>query len=302
VSAADRFWLAVQRRVAGLQPDVQAAILKAFKILRENLNESEIARLLDQGGLDRLFSAFDDGPFSDATIERAFLSYRQEVRNVVQSAFETTVRTVIPAAGKIDGVLGVAFDTLSPDVITAIRTMETKSLGSMPADVRDVVRAYVENGIRDGKNPRVIAKALRDIIGMSPTQAENAIKYRAKLEAKGTMSPAQVDRAVASYQKKAVALNAETNARTATLDAYKNGQRLAWKQATDAGIVEQGSLVKTWHGVLDLRERPEHIAMELETVPFDSVFSNGEMIPGDSTYNCRCVAITSVDSSKLQSA
>jgi hypothetical protein len=158
VSAADRFWLAVQRRVAGLQPDVQAAILKAFKILRENLNESEIARLLDEGGLDRLFSAFDDGPFSDATIERAFLSYRQEVRNVVQSAFETTVRTVIPAAGKIDGVLGVAFDTLSPDVITAIRTMETKSLGSMPADVRDVVRAYVENGIRDGKNPRVIAK------------------------------------------------------------------------------------------------------------------------------------------------
>jgi hypothetical protein len=58
-AAADRFWLSVQRRVAGLQPDVQAAILRAFKTIRDNLSDADLVKLVEQGGLDRLFTAFD---------------------------------------------------------------------------------------------------------------------------------------------------------------------------------------------------------------------------------------------------
>jgi hypothetical protein len=29
-------------------------------------------------------------------------------------------------------------------------------------------------------------------------------------------------------------------------------------------------------------------------VPFDDTYSNGEMVPGESTYNCRCVSIVFV--------
>jgi hypothetical protein len=222
------------------------------------------------------------------------LPYRQEVRSVVESAFDTTVRTVIPDQGKIDGTLAVMFDHTSQDVITAIRTMETKVLASLPAETRDAVRIMIEAGIRDGKNPRAIARTLRDVIGMSSTQAENSLKYAAKLAKEGKTA-AQVEKAVASYQKRAIALNAETNARTATLNAYKQGQRLAWEQAIDAGVVDRDALQKTWRGVLDNRERPEHVAMEGETVGIDEPYSNGEIVPGSSSFNCRCVSFVTAN-------
>jgi len=42
---------------------------------------------------------------------------------------------------------------------------------------------------------------------------------------------------------------------------------------------------------MDSRERDSHIAMEGDTVPWDQLYSNGQMIPGDTEYNCRCVSI-----------
>lgn len=283
--AERRFWLAAQRRVSGLQPDVQAAMLRAFRILRDSLSEADLARIIASGTLAALLNE----AFDQATLDRAFLPYRQAVRDVVNKGFDLA-RKDLPKAGKVDGTIAVAFDHLSPKVIDAIRTMETKSLQTLQSDVRDTVRAYVENGLRDGKNPRVIARDLRAVIGMSPTQTANAAKFQAKLEAQGLPAD-KIAKQVAAYQKKAVALNAETNARTATLDAYKQGQQLAWNDAINKGIVDADRLTKSWKGVMDDRERPEHVAMQDETVGYDEPFSNGEMVPGESTYNCRCVVI-----------
>lgn len=286
MSPNDRFWLIAQRRVSAMQPDVQSALLRAFAIIRESFTDAELTRIIDSGQIDRLFSEALD----QAAMDRAFLPYRQRIRRVTDKGFTFATKD-LPKGGKVDGVVAVSFDHLSPDVITAIRTMETKVLADMQSDIRDTVRAFVENGIRDGKNPRAIGRTLRDVIGMSPTQTENAAKYEAGLRAKDLPSD-RIDRMVATYRRKAISLNAETNARTATLDAYKEGQRLAWQQARDSGVIPPGTeLTKTWKGVMDLRERPEHVAMQGETVPFDQHFSNGEMNPGDSTYNCRCVAI-----------
>lgn len=286
MSPADRrFWLAAQRRVASAQPEVQSALMRAFAIIRESFTEAELTRILDAGQLERLFSEALD----QSVMDRAFIPYRQRIRHVTDRGFTFATKD-LPKGGKIDGAIAVAFDHLSPDVVTAIRTMETKVLQTLQAEVRDTVRAFIENGIRDGKNPRVTARQLRDVIGMSPTQEQNAAKYEAKLRAKG-LPASRVERMVATYRKRAVVLNAETNARTATLDAYKEGQRLAWKQASDQGIVDAAQLTKTWKGVMDSRERPEHVAMQNQTVPFDQTYSNGEMNPGDSTYNCRCVSI-----------
>ena len=288
MSPADlQFWMLAQRRVSLMQPDVQAALLRAFQIIRDALTEAQLQQVVDSGNLDRLFAEALD----QAVMDRAFIPYRQRIRSVTDRGFVYATKD-LPGAGKINGVLSVSFDHLSPDVITAIRTMETKVLQALQADIRDVVRAFIENGIRNGDGPRTIARALRDVIGLSPTQEANALKYEAKLRARvPALRSDQIDRLVMRYRKRAATLNAETNARTATLDAYKEGQRLAWQQAIDQGIVDPSRLMKSWKGVMDTRERPEHVAMEGETVPFNARYTNGEMNPGDSTFNCRCVNI-----------
>jgi hypothetical protein len=92
-----------------------------------------------------------------------------------------------------------------------------------------------------------------------------------------------------AYRNRFIAFHADTVARTATLDASKLGQNLAWRGAIDSGAVDETSVLKRWVGVKDDREREEHLEMEGETVAFNDQFSNGEDIPGESTYNCRCI-------------
>lgn len=75
---------------------------------------------------------------------------------------------------------------------------------------------------------------------------------------------------------------------------------VGWEELKDA--VEAGMTMKTWHGMLDWRERPTHVASEDQTVgimeffhvgeahllyPHDEI--NGAAFP-DEIINCRCWA------------
>jgi len=289
-----------------MQPDVQLAVLKAFRIIRESLSESQLARIISTGNLDALL----DAALRQALMDTAFQPVRDQIRRSVgQSVTYYAKQIAIPAT--LPGVT-IAFDVLSPHVIDGIRSLETKVVGDLENDVRETVRAFVENGLREGVGPRTIARDLRTVVGLGPSQLEQVQNFRDALTgqngrsvadytlrdkrfdrtiAKGDLTPDQVDKMVEVYTRKRVAQNAETVARTATLDAQKLGQHLAMQDAIQKGVYDPNRLVKTWRGVMDSRERDSHIAMEGDTVPWDQLYSNGQMIPGDTEYNCRCVSI-----------
>lgn len=303
--AARALWERAQKRAQGMQPEIAAAVLRAFAILRDSLTEAQLTRLIESGDIDRLFRE----ALSNDVMDRAVLPLRQRIRQGLEKNVLYFARD-LPKAGKVDGVLTVAFDWLNPRVVDAVRGLETKVVTTLQADVRETVRAYVENGLRDGVNPRTVARSLRSVIGLAPNQETAVRNFEAALRSgtrkaltyqlrdrrfdgtvkKGALSEAQITTQVAAYRKRMVAFNANTNARTAALDAMKLGQRLSWQDAIDKGIVEADRLMKEWITVLDGRERPEHNAQNGDTVPFNEPFSNGEITPGESTYNCRCVA------------
>lgn len=270
-------WLRFHRRASQLSPDLARALLDAFDIIREELTPEEIDRLI-QG--------------DDALLDRAFIRARSRLQQAVEKGFDAAVPQ-LPKAGKVGGNIGVAFDTLNPKVIDAIRALDSRVIRTLKDEVKETVRAYVENGIRDGKSPRTIAKDLRPVIGLSSKQAESAEKFAQKLRDAGK-SEVQVEKSLATYQRKAIALNANTNARTATVDAMKLGQKLTWQDAIDRGIVAPGTLYKTWRTVQDDRVRPTHRAMNGETVPFENYYSNGEDVPGEADFNCRCISVMTV--------
>jgi hypothetical protein len=286
-------WQRARSRARRIQGALSLAVLKAFDTIRANVSDTDLEEIIRTHALDRLVADVAAGGSVTVLIDRAFLGVSVRIRQAVESAFTTAVRD-LPDAGRVDGVVGVAFDYLSPHVVDGIRQLDTKVVETLAADTRDVVKAFVENGLRDGDSASTIARELRQVIGLSPTQLENTIKYEAKLEADASLSDAAVERMVTAYTRRAVALNAETVSRTASLDAMKLGQDLAWRDAMDRGIVEPGSLNKTWKGVMDDRERDEHVAMEGETVPFEAPYSNGQMIPGEDEYNCRCISMVTV--------
>lgn len=79
-------------------------------------------------------------------------------------------------------------------------------------------------------------------------------------------------------------------ARTEVMTALNNSNRVA---AGSANLV----MNKEWVATLDFRTRPSHRHLDGETVPFDSLFSNGGQYPADPALpaqeriQCRCVLI-----------
>lgn len=281
MSPRDRaLWLRVQRRANSLAPELQRELLTAYRVIGESLSDAELAHAIASGQIDAILD--------DALLDRSLIPLRQKLQLAVERGFKATV-TELPKAGKVDGQVAVAFDRLNPKVIDAVRSLDSRVVNTLKEDVRDTVRAFVEDGLRNGDAPKSIARRIRSVVGLSPSQAENARKYEAKLLASGKYSAERVEKMAATYRRKAIALNANTNARTATTDALKLGQRQSWEDAIAAGIVKREQVWRRWISVGDDRVRDEHVAMHGEEAHFDAYYSNGELVPGESAFNCRCV-------------
>lgn len=294
----ERLVASFQRRTAGLSPELAAELLKAYRIIRASLTDQQLEELVRTGAIEQFLD--------DALLERSLLGFRAKVMDAVRSGFNADVKNV-PQRGKVDGELAIGFDTLNPTVIDAVRELDSRVVNTIKDEVRDVVRAHVENGLRDGHAHRAIAKEIRPVIGIAPNQLEAVENYRKAL--KGTnpnasptdyqlrdrrfdrlaMTPERIDRAVDAYRQRMTAHNANTVAGTATKDSLKLGQHLTWQDAIDKGIVAEEDLERTWVTAGDDRVRPEHQRMNGEKVGFNATFSNGDTIPGESEFGCRCV-------------
>jgi hypothetical protein len=295
-------WRRVQRRAAQMDPELASAILRAFARVRDAMSESQIVRALTLGGEERLFQDV----LKQAVMDVAFQPVRDQMRTGVRDAFRYHAADLPkPPTGS---TLTVSFDFLNPKVLDAIRTLETRVITSLSDSIRETVRAKVEAGLLAGVNPRETARELRPLIGLGPSQLKEVQNYRDALngvngrqESDYTLrdkryglgkdrTPEQIDRMVATYTKRRIALNAETVARTAALDAQKLGQQLAWSDAVERGVVDGDRLRKQWVTVLDGRERPEHHDMNGSQTGYDQPYSNGDNYAGEGDpWNCRCI-------------
>jgi len=321
---ADLFWLRVHARASALVPESTRDFLRAFDVLRAKLTGRQVEAWIAAGEVDRLIAY----ALKDADFAVAFSGYRARIQLVTRDAAAYFGKDIPGVPVK---TVGVAFDYLNPRVVDAVRQLDTKMMQKLATETRQTVRDVIQAGLEAGAGPRTTAIALRDVLALAPNQLaaiqnyRDAVRFKGGLMSeseraawieqgfdktrralgyelrdkrfdgitkRGDLTTAQVDKMEAAYRARMIAFNAETNARTATLDAFKLGQDLSWKDAKEKGLLgERDVLVKQWKGVMDKREREEHIAMEGETVPIDSPYSNEEMIPGESTYNCRCLSI-----------
>lgn len=295
-----RLWLAIQRRTSSLSPDMSSAIRKAFDTIRLRMADAEILRAIQSGSIDSLF----EKALSDATLQQAFQPVRDQMRDMVTGSVQYFARS-LPTKKNT----AFAFDSLSPDVIQAVGQLESRVITDLQDSVREVVRSRLLRGITDGESAASIGRDLRNVIGLSPTQEQAIQSYEQLLKdgsrqalnrqlrdkrydktvLRGELSDEQIGRMTDAYRRRMVNFNADTVARTAVLDSQKLGQQLSYDRAVEQGIIT-GQLMKTWVGVMDDRERDEHVEMEGETVASDDTYSNGEDIPGESTYNCRCIS------------
>jgi hypothetical protein len=310
MSPAERaLWLRIQQRTSLLTPALRDAIVAAFLGMRAQMGEAALARAIEIGGAERVFREV----LTLAVLDVAYQPVRERMRRTVIDSVRYFAKDVPKPPGPAGRVLTIGFDILNPRVIDAIHAMETRVITTVTDTVRDVLRQQVADGLQTGLGPRTIAKGLRESVGLAPNH-DAAVRNFARMLREGDRealtralrdkrfdgtlrtlfadgkrpTAQQVQTMTDAYRRKMVKWHAETVARTATGDALKLGQRLSWLDAADKGIVDRDRLMKQRIGVADARERDEHRAINDQVRHFDQPYSNGEMVSGDRSWNCRC--------------
>jgi hypothetical protein len=314
----------LSRRAAQLEPQLVVALLRAFKLLRDQYSEAEVTRLIQAGRLTEAVNVA--APVE--VIERAL----NPASVVLTEGVIRTARNTIPELPAAARRIITAFDYLNPRTVESIRRLDTSTIRTVREEMRQALRETIEQGLVRGVNPRTTARNLRGTIGLAPNQSRAVDSFRAALEggrggvpsrtllprtnaigqrlegralrdgrldgivrraiaSKTPLTPEQIDRMVARYQERMLSFAAETHARTAALEAQKLGQQLAWSDAKASGALGDAEVVAVWVATDDNRTREEHAAMNGEERPIDGVYSNGDAYPGQGSYNCRCSEI-----------
>lgn len=315
----------LQRRAANLQPDLQRRMLQAFEVIRQALTRAELEEAIRTRLVDQLVDAIMDDPRADVfgslrqLIDRQLLDAARDASNDLPSRLQTSFNflnpRVIEAARQLDSQ---AIDVLRDDVRESVRATVIdgieagkgprviarriqEHIGLSANQTKAVInfRRQLETGDRSALSRALAKNRLTTPDGSTLTRSGHAggkglgTRDLGILERDlGTkqLKPEQIDRMVDAYRKRLEAWNAESHSRTIALQSQKVAQRMSWESAISGGVVDRADLRRTWITVQDSRVRDEHKAMHGEVTTFDMPFSNGQTEPGETDYNCRCVA------------
>jgi hypothetical protein len=312
VTPSEREALArLDRLAAGLTPALAAAFRRALAAIRDAATLDALARAVEQGGAEAVVNLL-------LSVDAETTATQALARGLVP-AVTATALTTARVSRPLQGLVATFTRSGFPEAEAAAQAMAVDRYRGLAAELRPVLRGVVADGIAAGQNPRVVAQAVKNVVGFTDYDRRIVQSFREALESgdfagalgrelrdrrsdsvlrrlakaqDGALTPAQVERMVAAYERRLLNWRAETWARTAALDATREGQRVAWQAAIDQGAIE-GPLVKRWVTRLDGRERPGHRAANGQTVPwgqpfYDPSISAYVQVPGQGTYNCRC--------------
>lgn len=272
-------------------------------------------------------------------IERAIRTGR--MRDVVQGVADAADRfaadthaAYVSAAQRakewLDGAIDdelISFNADNPRAVRWAQQNRYELRGAVTNEQQTAIHQAVSRGVREGLNPRDIAREVRDSIGLTPYQESIVANYRRELEqgdytaalarelrdrrhdrsmhaaiaGRRTFDDDDIDRMVETYRQGWIDYRAETIARTEALRAAHQGTEELYSQALERGQLSADELVRTWRaGPKTPEARDGHQALDGLEQPIGGVFTNpftGERLryPGDpeapvsETANCRCV-------------
>jgi hypothetical protein len=317
-----RFWEALDAFATTQEPAVAAAILAAVQDLRARVTDDELVDIIGRGDVDALLQQVD------------FDGVRYALRDAAQRSAEQTPGGFTAANGQVMGawptIIRVRFDTLAPYAVAALRDFESKAVEVIRQDMRAGFVAAIREGVASGVNPIETARRIRDMLGLPDNLVRAVQSYRDALLSgnrsdlrdaldralrdgrydrtvlqalanRTPIDPEKAERMVAAYERRALQHNAETLARTGTMDALNQGSRLAWREAIEQQVVQIYELRRFWIVARDERTCPRCLTIpQLNPAgrgmdePFVTPYDGLVMFP-TLHFRCRCVVYTRFD-------
>lgn len=190
---------------------------------------------------------------SSALVSRIVQDQRAAVRELLRAGLadgRNPRSTALDIVGRINrvtgrrtgGILG-----LSGPQASYLSSARNELASSDPA----LLRNYLERKRRDRRFDRSVTKAIRESKAVPKGVAANA---------------------ATAYGRRLEQLRGETIARVETMTALQESKHEAYRQAIEAGRVDEAAVTKVWRSAGDPRVRDSHAALNGESVRFDQSF------------------------------
>ncbi len=304
------------------EPVAKARKTKAEQIA--DANETKIAASMERGLRGMASKAKQIAATGAVPAEALKDQLKPAISPLVRAARQGAQATSANDNAAGDGkpiTIGVSFDDESTKVQEQIQGYALDLIQQVTDDSVAAIRRILSEGQAAGQNPIDTARDIRDVIGLTESQALAVVNYRRELEQgspgalqrslrdkrfdpsvraaiAGTapLDAEQIDAMVERYRDRFLAYRAQTIARTEAMRAVNTGSRAAMQQAIDDGTLDPGQIRRTWIATEDDRTRPDHRDLDGQTVGWDEPYrlSNGVTIrwphddqaPADQTINC----------------
>lgn len=288
---------------------IGATVVEAIDWLQEQNSTDDIERRIAAGQVQDVVTEVDRAG--------------EMIADKVNSFFDRALHDV---AQSITDSIDTRFhaDPQNPIAVQAMRDNRLRMVRELVEEQRAVVREVLIEGVQLAENPRQIAIAIRETIGLTRYQLQQVENYRLHLTrgsagaldyqlrdrrfdptvrravaGERPLSQAQIDRMVERYRERRIAFRAETIARTEALRSVHQGADEAYRQAIARGDLRADQLERTWHHFAAQKHPREfHASMNGDIVDWNSSFVSGlgnvirfpgdPNAPADETINCHC--------------
>jgi hypothetical protein len=239
-------------------------------------------------------------------------------------------------AGRISKAsVGVGFKPPPSEVVDEMFASLLDNIEGLTAEQQDQVLEILTDAAEEGQNPIETARALSDVIGLTPHQQGMVDSYRNLLDNTSTQALNRqlrdrrfdstvenaidqndfidqdtIDNMVERYRDRLLDLRAETIARTESLRVTEQVRANSMDDAIDQAGIDRAFVVKQWSATNDSRTRDTHRGLDGQArqidEPFDSESGAQLMHPGDSSappeevINCRCTTAYQILSSQQE--
>lgn len=171
--ADESTWSKLEALAAKLQPAIAKALLAALEKVASLIDLDAVAKALEAGRLDQVMAMLGGN-----AMEAAYDPVRAELRSAVDAGAMAALAG-IPSPNPL---MVVRFDSLNPNVVSYVRGYTFNLIREVTREQVSAVRQTVTAGLVAGKNPRAVARDVKQTVGLTDRQAKAVLNFRRELE------------------------------------------------------------------------------------------------------------------------
>lgn len=176
------------------------------------------------------------------------------------------------------------FNIKNPAVVEYIKAHVAELVTNVTEETKEAIREIVLQAYEEGGHPYEQAKKIKEIIGLDTRRAKALENYRKSLEEAGARD---IEKKVERYRQQLLRDRAKMIARNESIKAVNEGQRHAWLQAKEAGLLRETEFERVWIVTPDDRLCDLCRVMSGERAPITGTYRGGIVGP-PLHIACRC--------------